>query len=159
MISLKLWNKNLKISDQVKYLLKESFNNENFNLIKNKTYVICIFKNKKIVATVSLLDNFDLMQFINSKPNMINFIDNFLFRASKGIFIYNLAVRKKYRKMGFAKKIVEILLYFCRLKKYSYCHVQCENKASEAIFKKYGFCTEKVFKIKSKNLKLMSHWL
>ena len=164
MINIKLWNKSTDKDDKLLILLKESFNVTSvskLNLVNNKTLIITLFINKILVGTVSLMSNDDLLKYFENKNQSIeSLMSIYTFRAEKGIFIYNLAVGKKFRNKGIAKKLLEIAMYVGRLKKFKYCQVHCENIISETIFKNRGFNLENSFSNSNKqNVKLMSAWL
>jgi hypothetical protein len=166
MINIKLWNKSINTNkdDKLLILLKDSFNvtsTSKLNLVNNKTLIITLFINKMLVGTVSLMSNDDLLKYFENKNQSIeSLMGIYTFRAEKGIFIYNLAVGKKFRNKGIAKKLLEIAMYVGRLKKFKYCQVHCENIISETIFKNRGFNLENSFSnSKKQNVKLMSAWL
>jgi len=164
MINIKVWNKNINTDDNLQYLLKDSFNVININklnLVNNKTLIITLIINNILVGTISLISNDDLLKYFESKEKSIeNLMGIYTFRADKGLFIYNLAVDKRFRNKGIAKKLLEIAMYIGRLKDFKYCQAHCENIVSETIFKNKGFNLENSFSnSKKQNVKLMSSWL
>ena len=163
MINIKIWRdieteKNLELKD----LLKKEFNLKNnieLNLVKNKTFQITLIKDNILLGGISLIDNDDLKKYLDKKnipsPNEI-----YSFKADKGIYIYNLVVNPKYRKLGIGKKLLDIAIYVSKNLGTIYCHTHCENEVSEHIFKKKGFILENTFKNeKNQSIKLMTCWL
>lgn len=163
MININLWNtnieKNLVNSRKILQLLNESFKSKK-NLINKKTFVIYLIKNNKIIGTISLLNNTDLLNYLKLKISDEEILNSYIFRASKGIYFYNLAVSKEYRGRGIAQKLIDIALYVSKLKEYEYCHTSCENDISEHLFKKRGFKTEKHFTIgNGSTIRVMSSFI
>jgi ribosomal protein S18 acetylase RimI-like enzyme len=165
MINIKLWkNNNLTHEKELVKLLKKSFNinkKEELNLVKNKTYIVSIIINSVILGTVSLISNNDLISYLKTKSKNIEpIIGTYSFKASPGVYIYNLSVNEKFRNKGLAQKLVDIAIYIARQKKFNYCHTHCENETSQYIFKKNKFNVENVFNNeKNKTVKLMTSWL
>ena len=157
MIKINYWGKN-KLNKNVKTLLKNTFNNVS-GLIENKTYILSIVENNKLLVTISLLDNQDLIKHLIRTRTEEEIADSFCIRADRGIFLYNLVVDSKYRGKGIAKKLVKASIYMAKLKRYKYCHVHCENEISLNIFKKNNFSVEKKYKFAKKDIVLMSKWL
>jgi ribosomal protein S18 acetylase RimI-like enzyme len=94
-----------------------------------------------------LLDNVHLLKYLKSQISDEEILSSYIFRASKGVYLYNLAVSKEYRGKGIAQRLIDIAMYVSKVKEYEYCHTSCENDISEHIFKKKGFKTEKNFTI------------
>ena len=163
MININLWNNN-KIDPTFSILLKKSFSENNlkeFNLVNNKTYVICIFDNKKIIGTISLISNDDLISFLKvNKKNYESLLGTYSFKAEKGAYIYNLAVDKNYRSQGFGLKLLNIAMYIAKLKGFKYVQAHCVNDASYQLFKKNRFSMENTFENDKRIvIKLMTYWL
>lgn len=162
MINITKYN-NLDEDNEIILLLKNSFNctRNKLNFVNKKTIIISITYNMKKIGTISMISNNDLIYHLKKKTsNIENIKDIYLFRAVKGIYIYNLAVRKEFRTQKIAQKLVDIAIYVARNLNYSYCYTHCENSISEHIFKKKKFNKENVFKnLKKQNIRLMSYWL
>ena len=165
MINIRLWENNNQTKDnELVQILKKSFNITQFyqlNLVKNKTFIISLIANDKVIGTISLLPNDDLIEYLKKSGTIIDSVaGTYSFKALKGIYIYNLAVISEFRNKGFAQKLIEIAMYVSRTKKFEYCHTHCENNISEHIFSKLGFKMENVFKNeKNQSVKLMTSWL
>ena len=165
MIKINLW-KNINHTDEEKLikLLKKSFNvnrNEELNLVKNKTYIVSIIINGILLGTISLISNDYLIKYLKTNTkNVESIMGTYSFKASPGIYIYNLSVNEKFRNNGLAQKLVNIAIYIGKLKKFNYCHTHCENETSQYIFKKKMFNVENNFNNKkNQNVKLMTSWL
>jgi ribosomal protein S18 acetylase RimI-like enzyme len=165
MIKINFW-KNINNTDEEKLikLLKKSFNvnrNEELNLVKNKTYIVSIIINGILLGTISLISNDDLIKYLKTNTkNVESIMGTYSFKASPGIYIYNLSVNEKFRNNGLAQKLVNIAIYIAKLKKFNYCHTHCENETSQYIFKKKMFNVENNFNNKkNQNVKLMTSWL
>ena len=121
-------------------LLKKSFNVNKIelNLVQNKTYVVSFIINGVILGNlVSLISNDDLISYLKTKSkNIESIIGTYSFKATPGIYIYNLSVNEKFRNNGLAQKLVDIAVYIAKQKKFNYCHTHCENDTSQYIFKK-----------------------
>ena len=163
MININLWNsnigKNLINNRKILQLLNESFNSKK-HLINNKTYVISLIKNNEIIGSISLIQNKDLICYLKSVMTEEEYQNSYIFRAGKGMYIYNLVVSKDYRGNGIAQRLLNIAIYISKLKNNQYCHASCENEISRHIFEKRGFKIEKHFtNSKGKDIKLMSSWI
>ena len=163
MININLWNanidKNLVNNRKILQLLNESFKSKK-NLIKNKTYVICLIKNNSVIGSISLIENNDLIDYLKPRIKEEELNNSYIFRATKGVYIYNLAVSKEYRGNGIAQKLIDIAIYISKVKKNKYCHTSCENHISKYIFEKKGFKVEKNFtNNNNKLINLMSFWI
>ena len=163
MININIWNNetgNKDILSLSKLLLDETFN-EDLNLIYNKTYVVSIIKNNIILGTISIISNDDLIDYFKAKKIDIESMQNiYCFRGSSGVYFYNLAVNKKYRNKGIAKKLISIALHMASIKNFKYCYVHCDNDISSYIFKKIGFIQENTFtNKKGKLIRMCSYWL
>lgn len=131
------------------------------NLINNKTIIINILFNNIIIGSVCLIDNNSLYKYLLKKGISGEEISGiYIFRANKGMYIYNMYVNEIYRKKGFGKKLLEIAIYVSKQLNFSYCYSHCENKTSYYIFNNRGFIKENQFKNnKNKEILLMSYWL
>tara|TARA_B000000557_G_scaffold247456_1_gene231314 strand:- start:67 stop:543 length:477 start_codon:yes stop_codon:yes gene_type:complete len=157
MIKINFWKKS-KLNNDVKKLLKDSFGKVS-GLIENQTYILSVVEKNKLLGTISLLDNDKLVKHLRRTKTDEELAESFCLRADPGIFIFNLAVNKKFRGKGIAKKLVDASIYMAKLKRYKYCHVHCENEISFNIFKKKKFSIEKKYKFLKKDITLMSKWL
>ena len=163
MINISIWNNdtgNKKILSLCKSLLDGTFD-EDLNLIYNKTFVVSIIENNNILGTISIISNNDLIEYFRKKKIDIESLQNiYCFRGSSGVYIYNLAVNKKYRNKGVAKKLISIALHIASIKSFKYCYVHCDNDISSYIFKKIGFIQENTFtNKKGKLIRMCSYWL
>ena len=163
MININLWNsnigKNIVNNRKILQLLNESFKSKK-HLINNKTYVISLMSNNEILGSISLIQNKDLIAYLENIMTEEEYQSSYIFRAGKGMYIYNLAVSKQYRGNGIAQKLLDIALYVSKIKNSRYCHASCENEISSHIFEKRGFKTEKNFtNNKGQQIRLMSSWL
>ena len=69
------------------------------------------------------------MNYLESKKSGMG--DNFIFRAVKGIHIYNFTIDKKYRNKKLGYKLLKICLHIIKELGYSYCHCHVkENSVS-----------------------------
>ena len=162
MISIRYYNKNNNNSLEISRL-QNNFNVsiDKLNLVNNKTIMISLILNKFKVGTLCMISNSNLKNYMISKGLHIEEISGtYLFRANKGMYIYNLSVHKNFRKKGIAKKLLEIGLYVCKVYNFDYCYSHCENEISHHIFKKKGFSKENIFtNNKNERVILMSYWL
>jgi len=150
-----------KYKKDQKYIdfLKRNFDNKtDFSLLDNKTIIINILIKNELVGTICLINNNDLMKFLENKnPDVIN---NYVFRASKGIFIYNFTIDKKYRKHGLGYKLLNICLYTIKTLKYEYCHCHVDdNSISQKIFLQYKFNNETLVKTTNSLCVNMTYWI
>lgn len=131
------------------------------NLINNKTIIINILFNKIIIGSICLIDNDILYKYLLKKGISSEELNGtYIFRASKGMYIYNMYVNEIYRKKGFGKKLLEIAIYVSSQLNFNFCYSHCENKTSYYIFNNRGFMKENQFKNnKNKDIILMSYWL
>jgi len=143
--------------------IRESFNvtKKELNLVSERTIIISLTIHKKCVASICLISNNNLANYLKSKGMGQEAINaNYLFRANRGIYIYNMSVDKNYRGKGYGQKLLEITLYVCKLMNFDYCYSHCENETSFHIFKKKGFNKENIFRNnKNDMIALMSYWL
>lgn len=155
MINIQKWNNN----KEIKKILNESFN-EAADMIKNKTLVISFNNNEEIMGIICLISNENLVKFLSKTINFEEINNFYSIRATNGCYLYNLAVKKQYRKNGLSKKLLNAALYVSNILNFKYCHAHCENKISELVFKKRGFIQEKVYKNKkNKDIKLVTIWI
>ena len=127
----------------VRFLENNFDEKKDFSLIENKTIIVSLKIRGKIVGTLSLIDNKDLMNYLESKKSGMG--DNFIFRAVKGIHIYNFTIDKKYRNKKLGYKLLKICLHIIKELGYSYCHCHVkENSVSQRMFLKLGFMIENV---------------
>jgi ribosomal protein S18 acetylase RimI-like enzyme len=132
---------------------------DNLGLIENKTIILIIENNNEIIAGISLLLNDHLVDYLQNSKNDID-LSYYTIRASKGLYLYNLAVKKKYRKKNFAKKLIESALIIGKELKCFYIHTHATNNISYHLFSKYLFFKENQFTNKyKKEIYLMSLWL
>ena len=165
MINLQIWNKkNKTFNNSVLGLLKKCFpKKKSFDIINKETLIITFTIDNNIVGTFVMLPNNILFDYLNKK----NFnVDSYVFRAQKGIFLYNLAVDKNYRGQKIGKKLIETAIYIAKRLNYNYCHVQTETDISYKIFKNKNFSEEGSFQVKKskydmslKTVYIMSYWL
>ena len=120
-----------------------------------------IIINGILIGTISLISNDDLINYLKTKNQNMEIISGiYSFKASDGVYIYNLAVNENFRNQGIAQKLIDMAIYIAKLKKYNYCHTHCENEISHHIFKKRGFNVENTFNNdKNQTIKLMASWL
>jgi hypothetical protein len=142
----------------IKFLKRNFDNKTEFSLIENKTIIINILIKNELVGTICLINNDDLMKFLENKnPDVIN---NYVFRAAKGMFIYNFTVDKKYRKHKLGYKLLNICLYIIKTLKYEYCHCHVDDKSiSQKMFLKYKFTNETIIKTKNSLCVNMTYWI
>jgi len=163
MINIKIW-KDLDTAKNIelKNMLKKEFNlktDVELNLVKNRTFQITLIKDNLLLGGISLIQNDDLKKYLD-KRKIPSSNDIYSFKADKGIYVYNLVVNPKYRKLGIGKKLLDIAIYVSRSLGIIYCHTHCENEISEHIFTKKGFVLENSFKnAKNQTIKLMNYWL
>ena len=70
----------------IKFLKRNFDNKTEFSLIENKTIIINILIKNELVGTICLINNDDLMKFLENKnPDVIN---NYVFRAAKGMHLH-----------------------------------------------------------------------
>ena len=162
MINISFYNKRYN-NDNIIDIMSRSFGvtKNELNLVNNKTLVISLIINKEKVGAICIISNNDLYDYmIRLGKNIEELNGIYLFRATKGAYIYNMAVDKRYRGHGIAQKLLDISLYVSKIKKFEYCYSHCENQISHYIFKKKGFNNEKHFKNSlNKEISLMSYWL
>lgn len=129
----------------------------NLGLIKNKTIILIIEKNNEIIAGVSLLLNRHLIDYLQNNEIDLSY---YTIRASKGLYLYNLAVKKGYRGNNLAKKLIESVLIIGKNLKCFYIHTHATNNISYHLFSKYSFFKENQFTNKYGDfIYLMSLWL
>lgn len=137
----------------LKFLESNFDEKKNFCLIENKTIVINLYEsNNKLLGTVCLLKNKDLMSFLeNSNPDAAG---NYIFRAAKGVHIYNFTVDKNNRGKKIGKKLLKICMYSIKNLGYEYCHCHVmEDSKSESMFTKIGFIKENVIQSETRSKK------
>ena len=81
------YKKNL---EYVKFLEKNFNENKNYCLIEDKTIIVNLIENNDLLGTICLLNNKDLMKFLESSNS--GAAGSYIFRASKGVHIYNFTV-------------------------------------------------------------------
>tara|TARA_B100001287_G_C22509344_1_gene447447 strand:+ start:12 stop:503 length:492 start_codon:yes stop_codon:yes gene_type:complete len=162
MINISYYENKMYDSDVVNEITN-SFNatKQELNLVHGKTIMVKINIRNKNVASICLIPNSDLSQYLLTKGMDYETMNtNYLFRANEGVYIYNMSVNKNYRGKGLGHKLLDITLHICNLLKYDYCYAHCENEISYHIFNKKGFNKENVFRNKDNEIvALMSYWL
>ena len=128
-------------------------------MIPNKTFIVMIIENDEIMGLVCLVSNNDLIKFLEKKMLIEDISEMYSIRAAKGIYIYNLAVSKKYRKRGIGTHLIKIAIYISRYFNFKYSHVHCENVVSENMFIRERFFKEKYYNNGKSKVSLLTFWL
>tara|TARA_E500000178_G_C17035401_1_gene763058 strand:+ start:469 stop:969 length:501 start_codon:yes stop_codon:yes gene_type:complete len=136
----------------LKFLEDNFGEKKNYCLLENKTIVINIVNQNNLLGTICLLENNHLMKFLeNSNPDAAG---NYIFRAAKGVHIYNFTVDKKNRGKKVGKKLLNICMHVVKKLGYEYCHSHVlEDSLSDSMFSKLGFTRENVIQTETRNKK------
>ena len=136
----------------MKFLEKNFNENKNYCLIEDKTIIVNLIENNDLLGTICLLNNKDLMKFLESSNSSA--VGSYIFRASKGVHIYNFTVDKKFRGKKIGSKLLKISLYIIKKQGYEYCHTHVkEDSLSSLMFSKLGFIKENVIQTETRNKK------
>jgi aminoglycoside 3-N-acetyltransferase I len=109
------------------------------------------YQDKEIIRLTNLLENSDFVVFcILSKNEVIGGITAYLlpsyYVTGTELFIYDLAIKKEYQRMGLGKKLLDFLKAFCKENSIGVLFVQANEEDREAIrfYQNTGGQAEKV---------------